>query len=71
MSLVVREGKVGYQLGDLQGKVNHLLFMDDLKLYGQNKKQIEALVKKVQIFSGDIKMEFRISKPAPLIMGRG
>ena len=45
--------------------------MDDLKLYGQNKKQIEALVKKMQIFSGDIKMEFRISKPAPLIMGRG
>ena len=45
--------------------------MDDLKLYEQNKKQIDALVKKVRIFSGDIKMEFRISKPAPLIMGRG
>ena len=38
MSLVLREVKTQYQLGDLQGKFNHLLFMDDLKLIGQNEK---------------------------------
>ena len=35
MSLVLRDVKAGYNLGERRGKVNHLLFMDDLKLYGQ------------------------------------
>ena len=42
MSLVLREVKSGYQLGDLQGKVSRLLFMDDRKLCGQNEKQIDT-----------------------------
>ena len=29
----------GYELGQNKGKVNHLLFMDDLKLYGKTEKQ--------------------------------
>ena len=45
--------------------------MDDLKLYGQNEKQIDTLVNTVQIFSEDIGMEFWISKCATLIMKRG
>ena len=64
MSLVLRKVKVGYQLGDLRGKVNHLLFMDDPKLYGQNEKQIDTLVKKIRIFAKDIGVEFGISKCA-------
>ena len=44
--------------------------MDDLKLYGQNKKRIDKLVNTVRIFSEDIRMEFGISKCATLIMKR-
>ena len=40
VSLVLTELKAEYQLRDLWGKVNHLLLLDDLKLYGQNEKQI-------------------------------
>ena len=40
--------------------------MDDLKLYGQNGKQIDTLVNTVQIFSEDIGMEFGIRMCATL-----
>ena len=33
ISLVLKEVKSVYQLGDLREKINHLLFLDDLKLY--------------------------------------
>ena len=36
--------------------------MDDLKLYGQNKKGIEKLVNLVRIFRKDIRMGFSINK---------
>lgn len=36
--------------------------MDDLKLYGQNKKRIEKLVNLVRIFRKDIRMGFSINK---------
>ena len=55
---------MGHQLG----KVNHLHFMDDLKLYRQNKKQVDKLVDTVQIFSENIGMEFRISKCTTLFL---
>ena len=71
MSLVLREIKAGYQLGDLQGKVNYLLFMDELKLYGQGKKQIQTLVCTVRIINQDTRMEFGISKYGTLIMKKG
>ena len=33
ISFVLKEVKSVYQLGDLREKINHLLFLDDLKLY--------------------------------------
>ena len=70
MSLVLREVNAQHQLGELGGKVNQILFMDDLKLYGQNQKQIDTLVSTVRIFSKTIGMEFRICKCATIIMKR-
>ena len=68
MSLISRKVKAGYQLKDLQGKVNHLLFMDDIKLHGYNKKRIETLINTVRIFSQKSEMELGISKNRKLIM---
>ena len=53
MLFVLIEVKTGYQSGDLWGEVNHFLFMDDLKLYGQNQKLINTLINRVRIFSED------------------
>ena len=42
--------------------INHLLYMDDLKLYGKNDKEIDALVDTVRIFSEYINMSFGLEK---------
>ena len=70
LSILLRKAKPGYKLR--QGrKVNHLLYMDDLKLYGKNKAELESLVQTVKIFTDDIGMRFGLSKCATLVMKRG
>lgn len=34
--------------------INHLLCMDDLKLYGKDERELDALVNTVRVFSNDI-----------------
>ena len=41
-----------------KSKLNHLLLMDDVKLYGSNQNEIDSLVRTVQIVTMDIGMEF-------------
>ena len=50
MSMVLRQMKVGYDLGNRKGLINHLIFMNDLKLNGKNEKQVDTLVNTVRIF---------------------
>ena len=45
--------------------------MNDLKLYGASKDQLDSLVQVVKIFSQDIKMSFGLDKCAALEMRRG
>ena len=45
--------------------------MDDLKLYGKNKKEIESLTNTVKIYSDDIGMKFGLQKCASILMERG
>ena len=61
----------GYRLPHDQRKINHLLFMDDLKLYGKNEKQVTELVRTVESFSKDIRMEFGMSKCAVMHVVKG
>ena len=42
---ILRETGMGYQLEKNGAKVNHLFFMDDLKLYGKNDKEIDSLLR--------------------------
>ena len=62
---------MGYQLEKNGAKANHLFFMDDLKLYGQNDKETDSLIKTVWRCSENIKMEFSISKCAAVSLQRG
>ena len=71
LSAVLRKMKDGYNLGRDRGKINHLLFMDDLKLYGKDMVELDSLVQSVRVFSGDIGMEFSIEKCAVLAIKRG
>ena len=71
LSLILRKVEIAYGLGKGSGELNHLLFMDDLKLLAKNEGQLESLIHTVRIFSDDIRMEFGLSKCAVLVMKRG
>ena len=52
-------------------KLNHLLFMDDLKIFAKSEREINGLISTVQILSNDTGMEFRIKKCGVLVLKRG
>ena len=56
--------------GDKEYKLNHLLFMDDLKLFVKSEKQMDALVRTVLVFSTGIGMKFGMKKCGILTMKR-
>ena len=68
---ILRKAKAAYEFSESKEKINHLLFMDDLKLYSQIEKRLDLLVQTVCVFSEDIGMEFGIEKCAMLVMEKG
>ena len=71
LTLLLRKEVMGYRFGEAGKKINHLLFMDDLKLYGSTMEEVEKLCSVVHKFSGDIGMEFGMDKCAVLEMKAG
>ena len=69
LSLILR--KTAYEFSESKEKINHLLFMDDLKLYSRSEKGLNSLVQTVRVFSEDVGMEFGIEKCAMLVMEKG
>ena len=60
----------GYQL-DEQTKINHLFYIDDLKLYGTSDNQLTGLINTVKNVSDDIKMEYGLYKCVKASFKRG
>ena len=52
-------------------KINHLLYMNDFKLYAKTEKKLDSLVQTVRVFSEDIGIKFSIKKCSMLVMKRG
>ena len=71
MSLVLRKVKAGYSFGNNKPKVNHLLFMDDMNLFGRSSVEIDKLVSTVYLVSADMRMEFGIRKCGILVLKKG
>ena len=53
LTVLLRDMEAGYMLEESRGKINHLLFMDDLKLYGKTMQELDSQVRTVRIFSSD------------------
>ena len=68
LTLMLWQTKASYELEKGGKKINHLLFVDDLKLFAKNEDQIDSLVNTVRTFSEDIKNEFGLLKCGVLIM---
>ena len=71
LTWLLRRAKAGYEWDSKGFKLNHLLFMDDLKLFAKSKNQVDSLVQTVHKFSEDIGMQIRIRKCGVLIKKRG
>ena len=69
LTQILDKTKIGYKIENKL--INHLLYMDDLKLYTGTQKQMDALVNTVRIFSEDIKMTFGLDKCAKTTVHRG
>ena len=65
------KNSVGYQFGSFVDVINHLFFMDDLKVYARNETGLKQLVDVVFAFSSDIGMKFGIEKCASLRIEAG
>ena len=61
LTVILHDSESAYQFSSNKEKINHFLFMDDLKLYVTNEKGLQSLVQTVRIFSDDIGMEFGIN----------
>ena len=70
-SLILKKVNACYKWGKKEYKLNHLLFMDDLKLYAKSEEQANTLVRTVYVFSTNIAMKFGIKKCGILTMKRG
>ena len=71
LSLKLGKAKAAYEFLETKEKINHLLFMDDLKLYSRSVKIFESLVQTVRVFIEDIGMEFGMEKCCMLVMEKG
>ena len=71
LSLILRKGKAAYEFSGSRETINHLLFMDHLKLYSHNEKGLGSLVHTIRVFSEDTGVEFGTEKCAMLVIEKG
>ena len=72
ITMVLRKADAAYLLGDPERtRLNHLWYMDDLKLFARSEKGLHSLLHTVYTCSQDIGMRFGVSKCATHTLRRG
>jgi hypothetical protein len=61
----------GYQVYGPERKINHLLYMDDLKLLSRSEEELENEINIVKTISKDINMNFGFEKCAKICLKKG
>lgn len=70
LSNMLNKKRSGYPIGN-NHKINHLIYMDDIKLISTSKEELNQLLKQTDTFTKDIKMEFGLDKCRMGEMRRG
>ena len=65
LTMMLREWKFAHNLNG--EKINHLIFVDDVKLFASSDRRLKSLIHTVRVVSTDIGMQFGISKCANAI----
>ena len=68
---ILRKCTAEYKLSKLQEKINHLMYMDNIKVFTKNEKELETLMHTVRIYNQDIGMKFAIENCTMLVMKSG
>lgn len=68
LTCLLHETSAGNQLSKEEGKINHLLLMDDVKLHGIDERKIDSVVQTIRIFTNDVGMDFPINKCAVFVV---
>ena len=55
---IFRKCTAGHKFRGSQENVNHLMYMDDIKLFAKNEDELQTLIHTVRIYNQDIGMEF-------------
>ena len=67
LSLILRKVNASIERGKKEYMLNHLLFMDNFKLFSKSEEQIDTLEIIVHVFSTDIGMEFEMKEYGTLL----
>ena len=62
LNLILHRMEIGYQFNSNKGNANHLMFMDDVKLFAKGESGLGALIQTVRVVSTDIGMKFGLEK---------
>jgi len=71
LSCILNSTDKGFLLEKNGLKLNHLLYLDDLKLFTKSKNELESLLNVVKLFSDSICMTFGLNKCATASVVRG
>ena len=70
LSQIITKSGYGYKFKS-GATISHLLYMDDIKLYAKNERDIDSLIHLTRIYSEDIGMSFGLEKCGQMIARRG
>ena len=62
LNYILRNYKREYRFTTLQEKISHFLYLNDVRIFTPNNKQLETLIQTVRIFSEDKGSDFGIKK---------
>ena len=62
LSMLFRKENLECRFVSVQQIVSYLLCMDDLRVFGRSKEELESLIDTVRMFSKDIGMYFSLDK---------
>ena len=69
--IILRKINASHEWGKKEYKLNHLLLMDNLKLFLKSEEQQDKLARTVYVFSTDIGIEFEMKKCGTLTIKKG
>ena len=49
---LLRKYTGGYTFNKLQEKINHLIYMNTIKMFRKNEKELETLIQTIRTYSG-------------------